>query len=362
MTTPPSQPPRGAPKALPGLIEYDHPASPQIGRWMRQVTIKNDDLGDCYKFTIVHFSVNRKPQGDVNTVPVTKTLGDELGGIDALVSQVIQVAQEDANNLHMGIQLYAVFAHFRNDQNYRPRHFFRVTANEEYDPDTSSGDPSEPANEKGLVSQLMRHNESIMRTTVMNTSYLLDTLRQENANQRLLLDKQSEQQIEMGALIQETLDNSTQRRLQERDAENKQGMMAATFEHLKLLFPIILNKLAGQKIAPETDASFNILAALFEGMSQEQQQALCTQFFTPTQAAVFGEFLDTYEKRKRKLTSADSPGPRLQLPKLYDGLNEQMRNQEPSTDPKLAKLENHAKSFKDLFSRIPTVRGPAKNS
>jgi hypothetical protein len=358
MTTPPSQPPSGGALARTGLIEYDHPASPQIGRWMRQVTIPNTELGACYKFTIVHFSVNRKPQGDVNTVPVTKTFSDDLGGIDALVSQVVQIAQEDANNLHQGIQLYAVFAHFKNDPNYRPRHFFRVAANEEYDPETSGGDPSEPPTEKGQVTQLMRFCESIMRTSVMNNSYMFDALRQENASQRELISRQSEQQVEMGALIQETLDNATARRISEREAENKQGMMAAVFEHLKLLFPVILNKLAGQKITPETDPSFQLLAALFEGMSSEQQQALATQFFTPTQAAVFGEFLETYEKRKRVLTSADSPGPKLQLPKLYDDLKTQLRAEQDSSDTKIARMEQHAKSFRDLFSKVPPIRGP----
>ena len=328
---------------------------------MRQVTIQNNELGACYKFTIVHFSVNRKPQGDVSTVPVTETLASDVSGIDALVSQVVQVAQEDANNLHQGIQLYAVFAHFKNDPNYRPRHFFRVSAQEEYDPDTGSSDPSEPANEKGLVAQLMRHNESIMRTNVINTSYMFDALRQENASQRELLSRQTEMQIEMGALIQETLDNSTQRRIQEKESENKQGMMAAVFEHLKLLFPIIMNKLAGQKIAPETDASFQLLASLFEGMPQEQQQALCTQFLNPVQAAVFGEFLDTYEKRKRKLTSADAPGPQLKLPVLFNDLKDQVKTEAESPDPKLAKLESHAKSFRELFSRIPAGRGPARD-
>jgi hypothetical protein len=164
----------------------------------------------------------------------------------------------------------------------------------------------------------------------------------------------------MGALIQETMDNAVQRRIQEREAENKQGMLSAVFEHLKLLFPVILNKIAGQKITPETDPSFQLLAALFEGMSQEQQQVLCTQFLNPTQAAVFSEFLDTYEKRKRQLTSADAPGPKLQLPKLYDDLKTQLRGDHESGDAKIATMEKHAKSFRDLFSRIPTVRGPQK--
>lgn len=209
----------------------------------------------------------------------------------------------------------------------------------------------------------MRFCESIMKTSVMNTSYLLDTLRQENAGQRQLLQQKSEQEIEMAALMQETLDNATARRISEREAENKQGMMGAVFEHLKLLFPVILNKIAGQKITPETDPSFNLLASLFEGMSQEQQQVLVTQFLNPAQAAVFAEFLDTYEKRKRTLTASDAKGPKLNLGALFDPLKEQVRGDEhQSSDPKLNRMEGHARSFKDAFRRLPAFTGPIKPS
>ena len=349
-----------APPPLPGLIEYDHQAAPQIGRWMRlNVLVSTPENGPCYKLGIKHYSINKKPQGDVTVIPVPASLSTDAGGIDALISQVVQAAQEDANNLKSGIQLYAVFAHYKKNPGYTPRCYFRVSAEEEYDPEVSGCDPSEPSNEKGLVSQLMRHCEAIMRTSTMNTSYIIEALRQENANQRMLINQQAEQSVEMGAIIQESLDNFTARRISEREAETKQNMMAAVFEHLKLLFPVILNKLAGQPIAPETDASFNLLAALFESMSQEQQQALVEQFLKPEQIPLFAEFLETYDKRKKALASTkptrDQP---LNLPKLYDTLKEQSSSNQ-TQDPKLADMEKHAKSFRDTFKLHPFT-GPIK--
>ena len=326
---------------------------------MRQTIIPNMGYGNCYKLTLRHFSVNKKPQGDVGTVPVTRAYSDDVGGVDALVSQVVAMAQEDANNLHSGIQTYGVFAHFKDDQNYTPRCMFRVAAQEEYDPETSAADPSEPANERGLISQLMRHNEAIMRNSVMQSSYLLDTLRQENASQRELLQSQAEQSIEMAALIQETMDNATARRISERESETKQGMMTSVFEHLKLIFPVMLNKLAGQKIAPETDQSFQLLAGFFESLSQEQQQALIANL-NPAQGAIFAEFLDTYERRKKAITSSDSPGPKINLAKLFDPIKEQVDKEHDSNDPKLARMEGHVKSFRDVFKTLPAFKGPIK--
>lgn len=345
----------------PGIIEYDHPAAPQIGLWLRQNVLAVDkDYGPCTKVKVTHFSINKKPQGDVTEIKIPDSLGTDPRAIDLLVSDIMSAAQDDANNLHSGIQLYAVFAHYRDNRNYTPRRYFRVGAEEEYDPEAGGADPSETPDGRGLVAQAMRHLEAVFKTSVMQTSYLMETLQRENAGMRQTIQQQGEQAVEMGALIQETLDNSTARRLAEKESENKQNMMGSVFEHLKLLIPVILNKIAGQKITPETDPSFQLLAALFEGMSREQQQALITDFLTPAQGTVFAEFIDTYEKRKRALTSSDSKGPALNLTKLFDSVKEQSSAPAETRDPKLASMERHAISFREAFSKRPTFTGPIK--
>ena len=352
-TTSAKAPPREA------LIEYDHPASFQIGTWLRQnVLVEDKDYGRCIRLKVTHFSINKKPQGDVTKIDIPNTFGED--GIEHLVSEIIQAAQDDANSLHSGIQLYAVFAHYEKNFNYTPRRYFRVGAEEEYDPEAGGADPSETPDARGLVAQAMRHVEAVFKTSVMNTSYLIQTLQQENQGLRNTVAQQGEQAVEMGALIQETLDNSTARRLAEKEAENKQVMMGTMFENLKLLIPVIMNKIAGQKITPETDASFNMLASLFESMPSEQQQALVTNFLTPAQGALFAEFLDTYEKRKRALKSADNQGPGLNFKALFDSVKEQSTALTETQDPKLASMEKHAKSFREAFSRKPSFTGPIR--
>jgi hypothetical protein len=341
------------------LIEYDHPASFQIGQWLRRnVLVVDKDYGRCVRLKVTHFSINKKPQGDVTKIDLPNTFGED--GIEHLVSEIIQAAQEDANSLHSGIQLYAVFAHYERNVSYTPRRYFRVGAEEEYDPEAGGADPSETPDGRGLVAQSMRHLEAVFKTSVMQNSYFMQTMQQENRELRQTIAQQGEQAIEMGALIQETLDNSTARRLAEKEAENKQVMMGSMFENLKLLIPVIMNKIAGQKIAPETDASFNMLAALFESMPAEQQQALVADFLTPAQGAVFAEFLGTYEKRKRALKSADAQGPGMNFKSLFDSVKEQSTALTETKDPKLASMEQHAKSFREAFSRRPSFTGPIR--
>ena len=343
-------------------IDYGHPAAPQVGTWLRrQILAKDEKNGDCYRLIIRHYSINKKPQGDVDKIDLDpEMIAHDPNAIDYIINQVCEIAQADANALRSGLQTYGVHAYFTLNQGYSPRHLFRVGA-EDLDPESNGADPSEPATAQGLQAQLMRHNEALMKGMVMNTSYIMEALRRENADQRQLISKNMEQSIEFVALMQETLDNSSKRRIDERNSEIKQEALAGVFEHLKLLLPTLLNRIAGQKIAPETNPSFTTLAALFESMPAEQQQAFVTQFLSPAQAMLFGEFLDTYEKRKGKLTSNDAPGVKLNLPALFDNRRERVDATRKPGDEKMASMEGHVKSFADAFKGVKFA-GPIKPS
>lgn len=331
------------------MIDYDHPAAPQIGEWIRQQALNPSNDGKCYQFIVRHVSINKKPQGDVEKIVVPDTLGTDPNGVDGLISAIVQAAQADANSLRSGVQTYGVFAYFDGPSGYTPRRYFRVAAEEEFDPDAATSDSSEPPTAAGLTAQLMRHNEAIMKTAVVQTSHVIQVLQSENAGQRQLLAAMTQKSFDQMALMEEMLDNTSARRIEERQAAVKHEMMAGVFEHLKLLLPVILNKIAGQKITPETDPSFIQLAALFESLSQEQQQALVTQFLTPSQAVVFAEFIETYEKRKRALTSKDSKGPILNLPALFDSRKERVDAEQDPIDARLHQQENKVRSFRDAF-------------
>jgi hypothetical protein len=339
------------------LVSTDHPAAGQISRWVRHHALGTEFQID--KFVIRHLSVNKRPTGDVGLIrPDVTTF--EHGGIDRIINQICHMAQQDANSAREGVQTYGVYAYYKNSD-YSPRKFFRVSAEESFDQEEGDGSSSEPATEKGLVSQLMRHLEATMRTTTIHTHTLIETLMRDNQSQRLLIEKQMAQSIDFAAIIQESLDNSTARRIAEKDANTKAEMVGSAFEHLKLLFPVILNKLTGQKIAPETDPSFTLLAALLESLSPEQQQKLITEFLSPAQGAVLAEVIETYDKRKKTLTVPDQQNPSrptLNLGAMFDKTTDRMKSIDRTAgiDPQITTMEKHAVSFKDAFSRpLPSL-------
>ena len=348
-------------------IHYNHPSAPQIGKWIRHhVLVANTEYGECYKLVVRHLTVNKKPNGDVGVVKVPDDI-TSVGGIDHLIDEVCEMAQQDANAMREGVQSYGLYAYFKNDRDYAPRTFFKVSAEEAFDHEAPDGEGSEPATEKGLLSQLMRHNEANTRLTTIHTHNMIETLMRDNASQRALIEKMMAQSIDFAAIIQESMDNSTARRIAEKDAASKAEIVGSVVEHLKLLLPIILNKIAGQKITPETDQSFTLLAGLFESLTSEQQQKLFTEFLTPAQSAVLAEFIDTYEKRKRTLTTKgdNNPGPALNLGLMFDKTSDRLKDMDPtlSSDKQLTRMETRAQSFKSAFSRpLPTIGLPIRPS
>lgn len=347
-------------------IHYTHPSGPQIGRWVRhQVFSATQESGSCHKFIVRHLTVNKKPNGDIGEVKVDPEILRMPGGIDHLVDELCEMAQQDANAMREGVQTYGISAYFRGNPEYSPRTFFRVSAEDAFDHDAEASDPSEPPTERGIAAQLMRHNEALARSQTINTQNLIETLMRDNTSQRALIERQMAQAMDFAAIMQEAMDNSTARRIAERDAASKSEVVGSMLEHVKLLIPVILNKIAGQKIAPETDSSFTLLASLFESLTPEQQQRLFSEFLTPSQAAVLAEFVDTYEKRKRVLTAKPEapPAPALKLGVMFDKTQDRLRNMDPtkSEDQQLTVMETRAKSFKDAFTKpLPAIGLPIR--
>jgi hypothetical protein len=348
-------PPHGPHASEDHFLQGNHPSSPQIAKWVRhQVLGQSTKAHDCTQIVVRHLTINKRPNGDVGLFKIDYDSID-AGGIDHLIDEICNSAQQDANALRQGIQNYGVYAYFDSNPDYAPRTFLRIAAEDAYDPDADEGSPSEPPNNTGITSQLMRHLEATMRTSTVHTHTLIETLMRDNQSQRALIEKMMGQSIDFAAIMQESLDNSTARRIAEKDAALKSETIGTAFEHLKLLFPVILNKIAGQKIAPETDQSFTLLAAFFESLSAEQQQKLITEFCSPSQAAVLAEFIDTYEKRKRTLTTADNkaPGPKLNLGAMFDPTSERLAKADSavSGDQQLTRMEKRAVSFKEAFTK-----------
>jgi hypothetical protein len=345
----------------------------QIESWIRrEVAFPDKKLGRCDRIVVRHLNLEKKPQGDVATISVP--LEDE---IDPLLHQISEAAQNDANDLKGGVQLYAVYAYYTNDRTYCPRKVFRVSAEEEMDRDVS---PTEPPSEKGLVAQTMRHLEAVMRHATVSASMQLQTMQRENVRLSEMNERSAQQQIDLMILMQDLMNDGTKRRLAERREEAGLAMKEEAMSKLAALVPVVINRIAGKPILPEEDKSFMLMSALLENLSEEQQQAFFNSL-SDTQKITLSEVLAEYEKKKStwlegqkktilgKKNALPPPSPSghtdaidavsVPVPTEISLRDRMTSGTDRSKDPVLQRIEQDGENFMSRFRDllIPTTKG-----
>lgn len=336
-----------------GLIEN------QIKNWCRKIICAVDkDNGRCKKIVLRHLSVDRKPIGDVHNITLTGDPALEgLEVVDRVILEIAEAAQRDADDVNQGVQTYAIYAYHTNP-NYVPRKIFRVAAQDEIERDVSG--PSEPPTEKGLTAQLMRHLEVVSKNSLVGMGYILQTFQKEIQEQRAQNKIFLEQQIDMTMLIQEVLNESSKRRLEEKQSELQVSVIEGIFEHLKYVLPIIANRIAGKKAIPEKlDKDLYLLATLLENLSPDQQQTL-QNMLEPKQLALLGEILGRYEKKKdqflgkKENASGEPDGGSNKLLTMFESRRSLVNSGEAAQieDERTRRIESRAQKIRDSMKKV----------
>ena len=165
----------------------------------------------------------------------------------------------------------------------------------------------------------MRHLESVMRTNAVSLGVVLQTQQREMQRLSEQNEKFSQQQIDFMVLLQDTMDNAHRRRLDEKTTELNNAIKESAVAKLEALVPVILNRIAGEKVLPAPDGSFMLMAHFLEGLSKEQQLGFFNSL-TDVQKMTFAEVLSTYEKNKAKFASEQQGQPSSQPLGTKNGL------------------------------------------
>ncbi len=341
-----------------GMIEQ------QLSEWVRrQVCLVDKDLGKCKKLVLRHLNMAKKPQGEVRSlsIPNDPALeGTEI--VDRLLVDIANAAQRDANDMASGVQTYALYAYFSLDSSHCPRKIFRVAGEDDYEQNAES---SEPPTEKGLTAQLMRHNEVNSKNGMVAMGFIISTLQKEVGQQREMNKHLMAQQADLLLLTQETLNEGHKRRIEEKEAEMKASMMEGVFEHLKIVFPTLVNRLVGKDILPQKlDREMYLLMSFMENLTPEQQQ-MFQSTMTPGQAATFGELLELYEGQKKKLNGQGGGGKDMALSlfekrgNLVDsGFAVQTGDKRmKALEERAAAVKSGTEKIRNIFASEPSVPG-----
>ncbi len=327
-----------------GLIEQ------QIATFVRShVCHPNSEYGRCVKLVVRHLTVDKKPQGDVATIKIQDDPAFEgTEAADRVVMEIADACQTDANDARAGVQVYAVYAYFAKG-NFTPRKIFRVSAEEDFDRDVG---PSEPPTEKGITQMLMRHLETNSKNSLVAMGYIISTLQKENQQQREANHAYQQQQFETTLLLQDLMNESHKRRIEEKREDMINSVFEGTFEHLKIAIPILINKFAGKEITPEkVDKNTYLLAAFLENLTPEQQSWLRDKM-APHQLVILSELLENYEKSKEKQSvdkNGNSSSVSSSLVKMFEKRKNLVNADEDIVeDARSKRIEEKAKKIREL--------------
>jgi hypothetical protein len=163
---------------------------------------------------------------------------------------------------------------------------------------TGDGEPSEPANQVGLLAQLMRHNQEMMRLTIAATgaltSHLARTVETLSAKNEILMNER----VHTIEVMEELYSRKDEREMEKQkvaaEIENKKLMWGKIME----LAPIAINKLAGQELVRQRHSNLESTVMTFiETINPQKLDTIAKSgIFSERQMVLFGTILEQVMK------------------------------------------------------------------
>ncbi len=248
----------------------------KLENWMRRqffADTEHDD-GRVSKLVLRHAAGKG---GDVQTFPLKK-VPDETK-LESLLNDIEQAAQDDAEGLG-GLQKYVLIAIRQGTGAAGGRFSFNMQGSDDSDEDAFN---SEPASLKGIASQQMRHNEIIMRTSVMATNQVITTLQRTISRQADLIEKMEADRAGTFQLMEELQSQKHERDIQTANHLHKQEVQKELLGKVTLLLPSVINKLTGKKVMKEGASPEAMAIKEFMASLKPQQMEALSSILAPEQ-------------------------------------------------------------------------------
>lgn len=254
------------------------------------------DLGKCQKLVLKHLLVTGKPDSIVHTIKLDSNDHSEPSAPLAIASALAGAAVDDACGMGTGIQRYCLYAYFESEPgNVGARHPFMVAG---LDPNEGELQDSEPANEKGLIAMLMRHNEINSKNSMVAMGFMFQSQQRQIARQAEQNEKLMQTHYDMTFAMDDLVSQKHERDIRTKETEATIAMKRSIGTKLETLLPVVANRVAGRDIFPEAiSPSTMLLSTLVESMTPDQVQVL-KQTMTPEQTVLFVDIIANMQKAK----------------------------------------------------------------
>jgi len=259
-----------------------------LTRWLNRELVKDRKDEPISKISLRHAAPGAKGN-EIDFIDLTERLisAEDLPSIaDELVSR----AQTDADGLG-SIQRYIITLHSKSSPRAITRFPFRIRSNG----DEFEEGGEEAPNNKGLLQQFMRHNEAYAKTMVNAVSGLVNVMARRLESSDQTITRLTEQHYKTMEVLETAKSEQHTRDMELLTTEASESRKNQMFEKMALLVPVIINKLAGQKVLSSEDPNAMMLKAFAESMSAEQFKQI-QQTLKPEQLILLAQLMNNVKQ------------------------------------------------------------------
>lgn len=272
-----------------------------LERWLRtQLFRQGNDGPGLEKFVLRTATQGRGAVVEeflVHGAPLT----DE---VPVMCQQVLMAAQRDADAQGSKLVSYALHAVQAGERGNRGGVMFRFRVRGDGEEDEGLGD--EQPNERGLVAQVMRHNEALMRMATMGAQSTINNLTEQLKNANAEIIKLHAQRQEAFEAVESSKSLQHEREIHLLTVGNQEERKNAAFQKLaskvEVLLPIMFNKIAGKKVLTEEESS--MLTPFIESLTEEQIRRVSQQLSPEQQVALFNIYKGVRDKAEKTTNGA----------------------------------------------------------
>jgi len=249
--------------------------------------------------SIERYELRHAAKGRAGNVVETFDITEALTApeLENLATIIIARAQLDADGIGPSIQRYTLNSYIAGEDSPSGRINFRLRGASDIDLDGDDEAGEEPANQRGLLTQLMRHNEQNNRTLMNSMGAMLTSMARRMESSDRMVEKLMEDRFRSFEIIEEAYSRKHERELEMEQVKAKDQRIAFGMQKVSMLIPVILDRLAGAKNPPSNDPTVMMLSELIESMSGPQLEAIRRSLSTEQQI-VFIAMLKKFQERK----------------------------------------------------------------
>ncbi len=278
--------------ALADIVNNRH----RIARWMQSLWAEGVETPPD-KLALRHVAVSDR-QNDITTFPITAKPTDDM---EALLSRIEEALENDADGLG-GVQRYVLLA--LREGRPLSRLPLRVASATD---DGINGEPmeSEPANSKGLLAQLMRHNEVQSRMFAMSMGQVVSTMQRTIARLQETVEQADERRLAAVDVAEQMLTKQHERAALTQMVEDNRAARTATFDTVKSVMPFVVNYLRKTTgMEPEATPVATLVSQLASSLQPEQLLGL-QNLLTSDQMEIVGKIFAAAPEPAEGVTEGD---------------------------------------------------------